>query len=207
MKDVDRYRSGLMEIKRRMRVIDQIGKGELNIIYPATSVETAALQFRKVVELIAFSSLIAHKELYSETYEKFATHWNARLILQDLERINPNFYPEPILQVPSKREGIMHDLVERPNDYLTKAQLISLYEECGGLMHAENPYGKKIDYDAFAAKTKNWRNRIVNLLNTHVVRLVDENQFWLFQMGTDKIPPSYTLFGRVVDDKEAPATL
>lgn len=197
MKEPNKYRAGLIEIKRRMKVIDQIGEGKLHVLYPATSVETAALQFRKVVELITFGSLIANKDIYSAVHEKFSKHWNAKLILQDLERIHPDFYPEPIHQVPTNRPDVQTELVPRKDDYLTKDQLVSLYEECGGLLHAENPFGKQIDYDAFAAKTKNWRNRIVNLLNAHTIKLVNDENLYLFQMGTDGTPPSYTPFGKV----------
>lgn len=143
MKDPNKYRAGLIEIKRRIKVIDHIGQGKLHVLYPATSVETAALQFRKVVELIAFSSLIANKNIYSEIHTKFSKHWNAKLILQDLERIHPDFYPQPIHQMPTDKPGIQSEFVPRNNDYLTKEQLIELYDECGGLLHAENPLENK----------------------------------------------------------------
>ncbi len=136
----DKYRAVLIEIKRRTAVVDAFLAGATHALYLPTTVESICLQIRKILELIAFSSLIANKDIYSAQHKKFAEHWNARLVLQDLERVNPDFYPNPIIIKPSSAPGIVSDWTNRQGDFLTKEQFIKVYEKCGGLLHAENPY-------------------------------------------------------------------
>lgn len=72
------------------------------------------------LELIAFGSLVANKDSYSAAYAKFAEHWNARLMLRDVERVNPDFYPRPVIEAPSTDPRAIHNLQDRGSDYLTK---------------------------------------------------------------------------------------
>ena len=116
------------------------------VLYKATTIESAYLQFRKILELIALGSLVANKDEFSKVYNDFAKYWNARHLLKDLERLNPNFYPRPVVEVPSKRAGTKMDLQDKKDGFLTKDEFLKLYEKCGAIMHAGNPYGSQIDY-------------------------------------------------------------
>lgn len=193
----DKYRAILIEIKRRTAVVDAFLFGSAHALYVPTTVESACLQIRKILELIAFSSLIANKEIYSSEYKKFAEHWNARLMLKDLERVNSDFYPKPIIQKPSNTPGIQSDWSDRQDDFLTKDNFLSVYEKCGGILHADNPYGVQTDYEKYLKQLKDWRNRIVNLLNAHTIKLVNDKNLYLFQMGGANANPSYNAFAPV----------
>jgi hypothetical protein len=193
----DKYRATLIEIKRRTAVVDAFLFGSAHALYVPTTVESVCLQIRKILELVAFSSLIANKEIYSSQYKKFAEHWNARLMLKDLERVNSEFYPNPIIQKPSGTPGITSDWLDRKDDFLTKEQFLSVYEKCGGILHADNPYGMQTNYEDYLEQVKGWRNRIVNLLNAHTIKLVDDKNLYLFQMGAANANPSYTAFAPV----------
>src|ERR1035437_3686805 len=59
-------------------------------------IELIFVQFRKVLELIAFSSLTANKDKYSVAYANFGVHWKAKSMLQAVGKLNPNFYPVPL---------------------------------------------------------------------------------------------------------------
>lgn len=196
----DKYRSVLIEIKRRTEVIDAFVFGKADSLYVPTTIESAYLQLRKILELIAFSSLIANIDVYSKAYIKFSTHWNASLMLKDIERINPNFYPKPIIQKPSKNPDFVSEWSNRENDFLTKDDFLSLYEKCGKILHAENPYGSRVDIELYGKSLPAWRTKIVNLLNAHTIRLINDNNIYLFQMGPIGKNPSYNAFA-VVDDK------
>lgn len=193
----DKYLDVLREIKRRTRVIDAFMAGNTHAVFEATNIETVCLQFRKILELIAFSSLIANVKEYSQQYDKFAEHWNARLMLRDLERVNANFYPRPIIQEPASEPGITMRWLARPDDYLTKDRFIGVYEKCGGLMHAENPYASPMDYGYYKQQLVPWRKQIINLLNAHIVALSGDSNLYLFQMGADDKSPTYHPFGLV----------
>jgi len=170
------------EIKRRTGVVDFFLGGKGHALYQPTTIESICLQLRKILELIAFGSLVANKESYSAVYAKFATNWNARLLLRDLERVNPDFYPKPVVEVPSPDPKVRRHLENRQLDYMTKQEFERIYEKCGAMMHADNPYGSRIDYKYYLERLPAWRTQAVNLLSNHQVRLLNEKGFYLIHM-------------------------
>jgi len=184
--DIQKYCDLMEEVKRRISVVDFFFTGGGHALYKPTTVESVGLQIRKVLELIAFGSLAANKEIYSANYEKFATSWNARLLLRDLERINRDFYPKPVVEAPYPDPRVLHQLKDREADYLTKQEFEKAYEKCGAIMHAENPYGSRINYDYYLERLPAWRTQIVNLLNNHQIRLVNQKGFWLIHMKEER---------------------
>lgn len=194
MENPEKYLAVLEEIKRRIKVIDDIITADSRLRYRATSIETACLQVRKVLELIAFGSLIANVRIYSAQHRKFAEHWNPRIMLKDMTRVNPNFYPYPIIQKPSTISGIDMDWIAKDQDFLTKDDFLLAYEKCGRIMHATNPYGETTDFDAYQTDLIQWRKKIVNLLNAHTVELVEEDLIYLFQMCAGDESPTYHEF-------------
>jgi len=173
-RDIQKYQACLFDIKQRVSIIVEHFNGTLTEKFLIIEVEFLCLQFRKILELIALSSLVANKEEYSAQNEKFAKHYNARLILQDLERINPDFYPTPTKRV-LKKDGDrkVYDLQPVDKGFLTKQEFIDIYEKCGGHLHAANPYGHKRDLNKIKAEFPIWLNKIITLLNHHTITLVD----------------------------------
>ena len=137
--NMNKYVGVMAEMKRRTHVISLFMSGERNAQYKASNIETIGLQFRKMFELIAFASLTAHKDLYSAVYSDFAKHWEAAKLVKRLRQINPHFYPEPVIQIPSDKPGVKMDLAPRQPDYLTEESLVEAHGRCGSLMHAANP--------------------------------------------------------------------
>ena len=147
--DIEKYASVMKEIKLRTEVITLFLPGQREARYVPTTIETIGLQFRKVLELIAFASLAANRGQYSMVYKSFAKDWEAAKLLKKVERLNPNFYPAPVVEAPTDKPGALHALSERAQDYLTKDDLIEAHGRCGALMHAANPFGFPIDYTFF----------------------------------------------------------
>ena len=197
MDGADKYREILIEIKNRTAVIDAFLLEQASAIYRTTTLESTSLQVRKILELIAFSSLIANIRVYSAQYRRFSEHWNARIMLKDMARVNSQFYPRPIIQKPSSTPGIVMDWIDREGDFLDKEEFVAIYEKCGGILHTDNPYGSTTDYSYYETNLPKWRNKIVNLLNAHTISLVDDTNLYLFQMGDKDSNPSYTPFGLV----------
>jgi hypothetical protein len=193
----EKYRSLLIEIKKRTQVLDAFIFQQTHAIYLPTTVESACLQVRKILELIAFGSLVANLKHFSRQYQKFSKYWNAQLMLKDMQRVNPAFYPNPIIQRPSSKPGVNFEWEKRGDDYLTKERLVKVYEKCGSILHSENPYGSKVDYAYYQSSLPKWRSQIVNLLNAHTIQLVDDTNIYLFQMGAGDSIPSYNAFGLV----------
>jgi hypothetical protein len=178
------YRALMKEIKLRINVIDHLHSGRGNSLYVPTTTESMCLQIRKVLELIAFGSLIANKDLYAKVYANFAKSWNAKLLLKDLRRLNQNFYPRAIHEVQPDPPDIGDHFIDR-NDALTQDEFIKIYDKCGAIMHADNPFGSKVDYTYYRDSILVWLEKIMHLLNSHAVRLVDDSHFYLVHMKED----------------------
>ncbi len=174
------------EIKRRIKVIDYFLFGSGHSLYEATTLESVSLQLRKILELTAMATLVANKKEYAKVYSNFAKTWNAEYLLKDLARINPSFYPIPIIEEQSDEVGVKRNLVDRPNDYLTKEEFIKVYKKCGAIMHASNPLGRKIGYEYYKKNLPEWRQKVLNLLNTHKIHLLNETGFYLIHMKEEK---------------------
>lgn len=125
---------------------------------------------------------MANKEVYSLAYSDFAKHWNARELLKSLAKINPDFYPKPVIEVPSNQPGIRAELQKRSPDFLTEKEFVEVYGRCGVIMHAANPFAAGIDYAFYNSAIRQWRDRIINLLNSHEVHLLGTPGFYMIHM-------------------------
>ncbi|MFW9331783.1 hypothetical protein ACN6AX_00940 [Paenibacillus polymyxa] len=173
--DIQKYLRCMEEVKARIEVIEtQMLKTNVTIL----DIEFIYLQLRKIVELIMFSSIAANKNEYRKQYRDFRTHWNAKRILENLSKINPNFYPMPSrLGYNNKQQGIVEPVSE---GYLMKNDLIKLNKWCGEILHATNPFRKEKDYKKYSKEVSNWVGKIVTLLNHHQVQLVDKDyELWI----------------------------
>jgi hypothetical protein len=180
--NIEKYAAIMKEIKLRTEVITLFMSGQRDAHYAPTNVETIGLQFRKVFELIAFASLVANRKQYSAVHADFSTHWEASKLLKRLEKINPKFYPKPVVEMPSTRHGEPDEFKERDPDYLTQSELIEAHGRCGELMHAAKPFGNPIDYEWYERNFPIWMSKVINLLNAHQVHIIDDTGFWLIHM-------------------------
>lgn len=93
------------ELLPRFRLARAVFNKELTLGQINLDVELVFLQFRKILEQIAFASLVANKDAYSAARKNFATDWRAPKILKYLEAVNPHFYPEPLKIASQSSEG------------------------------------------------------------------------------------------------------
>jgi hypothetical protein len=180
--DLAKYCGLMEEVKLRVNVIDFFISGKGHALYPPPTLESACLQLRKILELVAFGSLVANKDVYTAVYANFSKKWDAGDLLKELRQVNPDFYPLPIIEVPSKHPPAVVDLEKRERDVLAELDFVEVYGRCGVMAHAANPYGKGIDYAYYQQKLPIWRTQVVNLLDSHEIRLVDAPGFYLIHM-------------------------
>lgn len=166
-------------IKKRIEVVLFFESRQGSSLYTISTIESVYLQFRKILELIAMASLIANKEVYAREHANFDSHWNARRMFASLERLNPDFYPHPIVESGS---GIL----DKKDGFLTKADFITLYGACGEIMHTNNPYGGQTNYDAYLAQIPKWRALIMGLLNNHKIHLLNDSNMYVIHMKEDR---------------------
>lgn len=198
--ETQKYKERLIEIKQRTGVISKFLQKQQSTGYLITDVEFLCLQFRKIIEEIAFLSLIANKEEYSKQYTKFEKHWNAKLIFQDLERINPSFYPEPTKQIikENKNGKRLFEFEKITTGFMNKDDAVKIYEKCGGMMHSHNPYRSKVDIKKLNDDFPIWLNKIIKLLSHHCIVLFGKGHMvvGLMQSEDDGQPYAFD-FGEV----------
>ena len=193
-----KYIRCMEEIKKRTEVVRSIVERELHVKYDVTTAETAALQIRKILELIALSSLVANYEKYREKRANFHKDWHAKRILETLESVNPNFFPQP-----KNRHAFAQGkwkLYPVDSDFLTRSDLVELYDRCSALLHAENPFDngdEKRDQKKFLyQEIPTWMHKIITLLKHHTVQPVDEDRMYIFTMQAEDGKPHMAEFAR-----------
>lgn len=185
--NIQKYISCMEEIKRRISVISDFITRKRTTGYVMTDVEFMYLQFRKVFELIALSSLSANREKYEEISDKFHKEWNAEKIIEQLEGINPDFYPTPTKQVAYDKEGKFKKVELIEKGFLTKEEFPEVLDKCGNFLHAVNPYRSKMpsDPEDLWNMFEEWERKIKTLLNYHHAQLVDEKEpLWVIMQAT-----------------------
>lgn len=177
--NLKKYANIMREIKFRVNtLIVNIHNSPDDII----NIESRYLQIRKVLELISLASLVANEDEFKKHSDKYNKMYNARLILQDIKRINPNYYPQPIREYRNENKNMW---VNRKDGFLTEKEFVKLYEKCGKLMHAQNPFSTPIDYAKYQLDLPNWIDKIMVLLNSHTIQLIDSNDVYLIHMQED----------------------
>ncbi len=184
--DISKYCDQMEEIKLRISAVDFLIGGSTVALYQRITIESVYLQFRKILELIAMASLVANKESMERIHNGIEKFWNADLILKDLGKINPDFYPKPVFEKPHADSRVKHELVEGQSDYLTREEFVRLYKICGKVMHADNPLGRKANYSTLQSQMPSWKQKLVNLLSNHTTRLVGNLNMYVIHMQEDR---------------------
>ena len=161
-------------------------------------VQFVCLQFRMIVELIALASLCANKTEYANQHAKFASHWNAKRIFNDLEHINPRFYPAPMVQIRDPITGKPTGTSPMTGPYLTKDDAIRLYEDCSSMLHSRNPYAPQVDVTAIVKQFGVWAANIKSLLGHHQVQLINADEHLLVIMESLQGQVQVTLWEKVL---------
>ena len=195
MQDEKIYCRCMEEVKARMNLVLGFLSSHRSTGSEITNTEFVCLQVRKILELIALGSIAPNKAKHAEHREKFHKDWNARTILRDLERINPDFYPVPVKQIQSTIAGVDHHFENVSSGFLTKSDFLKVYKKCGGVLHAENPFGQKRDLGAVRRQFPKWVNQITTLLRTHRIRLIDSSKIWVVVMEHPHDKKVHTLVG------------
>ena len=187
--DIDCYLRIMYNIKWRTEIIGYMDREDhpsrgISLLPLFMKVETIALHIRTVIEFIALASLAANKSLFEQESDKFKEFWKAELIFRDIEGKNPDFYPKPIEPIHmTDIDDIGRNIRFIEDGYITRILCLEVHQKCCDFLHAQNPFAENRDrdYEDFMGQVPYWIQRIVKLLNYHVVRLVDSN-FYVVHM-------------------------
>lgn len=189
------YCQQMEEIIRRDGLVRQLMAGKVTLGSEYFDYEVFALNMRKTLELIAFSSLIACKEKYASEHKKFDRHYKAKDILEAVAAINPKFFPVPAKLNDEQPDGVRNlSLSDSAPNALTRDEFVELYDKCSTVLHAWKPYNPSPKQVDFRLSPIEWTDKIRDLLNMHYVYLPEEKGFWLCMMrGTSDKPHVYHL--------------
>lgn len=182
--DMNAYISIMGEIVRRTDIIRWLLNRKINMVYNDIQAETIALQMRMIIESIALATLSANKSLFEQEGDKFKEFWKAELIFRDIEKKNPNFYPQPVKEQPLNMPNVpeIYEIIEIKTGFMTRSEIIKVHSKCCDILHAKNPYGQSGDRKTFLTQVPQWLTLIVKLLESHKIRLLNDSEFYLVHM-------------------------
>jgi hypothetical protein len=194
------YANCMDEIKRRTDAVFAILKGHNSTLYKITNIEFVCLQIRKILELIALASMASHKEEFARQHAKFAEMWRAKKILDDLWKLNPDFYPVPTEQILDPKTGEVIATSITSKAYLTKEDFAIVYDGCSDILHSENPFGLPKNLPDIEAGIPVWMQKIINLLQHHQAQLLGgKHQLFVLMNGKSDGRVQVAVFERIDD--------
>ena len=153
-------------------------------------IENICLQMRKLLELIAMSSLVMNRKAFEKAEKSFQTMWNAKLILKDIKHIHPQFFPMSISGTLSKDENgcwVMDEITHEP---LAEETFCKIYDKCGAALHIQNPFSEnKQLFNELWDKIPIWLDKIYLTMEKHMVFLYGTDLAYAVQfngLSTDK---------------------
>ena len=149
-----------------------------------TRIKTVAVQTRKILEDIAYATLVSSKDAGAKTQKEMQDLRYPKDIFRDLEKVHPNFFPTPVeIRDPSKGKPF----VIKTKGVLNREKLVQMYGELSLLAHSTNPLNEPVDLEQFEKKIPVWLEEIVNTLDTHQVMLPHHpDHFYIVKMKGDR---------------------
>jgi hypothetical protein len=167
-----------------------------NALGSLCELESAALQLRKAMEAIAFAAIAPNKKMYA-AFRKNANKpahlgddWQADSIFLSLNKVNPDFYPDPLLQETRAGPNAWH--FGKPlNGYMKRKSFENLYKRLGKFLHADNPWGDDKGWANFGKDLPDAIVKIRALLKKHrtLIRTPEFNGVWIVDAPSDGTPP------------------
>lgn len=178
------YCSCMEDAKARLALLRDITQGHSPLGSDGLDGEVVCLLLRRVVEQIAFGSLVAHKEIYEEAHSDLMTVWSAKRLISRLEKVHADFFPMPVKRGVSQDPNVQHHFEPITEGVLTKEELEFLYDKTSDGIHTWNPFKDAERVLNFERSIDEWVSRIEALLSHHVVRFLGTDEVWLIQMDS-----------------------
>lgn len=171
--DSEVYANCIKELKIRLDITKKSYDKDLldGVFY----LEFMCLQFRKICELFAFSTLTANRQEYSRIRKDFEKDWSFSRIIKSVKKVNKKYFPAPIKKVPTQNGKIEFQGIK--NDFLVIEDIENIYQECCDMVHAQNHY-KDLEkfyprnlqeFQPWKEKFIDWRERFIKLLDCHII--------------------------------------
>ncbi|MEO8097221.1 MAG: hypothetical protein ABI811_05925 [Acidobacteriota bacterium] len=183
----------MAEIRDRINVVQTIMASGIHIGLPGKphlqdqTAELIFVQFRKVLEGIAFASLSANREKYSEVHANFAKHWRAKEMLAVMDTLNPGFFPVPLAAPIETSPGHCYFSEGAVDGAFTREDFAVLYQASSEILHTRNPYREGDPTINIKYAVQEWVVRLQTLLTWHRTQLLN-GEMWVVQIpGEGKV--------------------
>jgi hypothetical protein len=156
--------------------------------------EAAILQLRKALEVIAIAAIAPDKNQY-EAFRKshtqdpdFTKDYHAAKIFDPLSRVNPDFYPLPLLPAAQQPDGSWH-FGKKETGLLSKKQFERTYDRLGKYLHATNPWGTDKNLQNLVADIPTIVGNARGLIHLHArfIRTQEFHGVWVVE-ATSSLP-------------------
>jgi hypothetical protein len=152
------------------------------------ALEFCYLQLRLICELIALGCLVAHRDIVElKESKKIAKAWHSAVILAEIQKLHPQFYPKPSRQILNE-SGQVEKVAPIEQGFLTREGFIKLHGECGGVLHRgsiKSLLSREPGRYSFRTVAETC-GRIITLLNHHQIQMTDPDlQYWIVMQGAD----------------------
>ena len=162
--------------------------------------ESAILQLRKTLELLAFAAIAPYKTEYAkfrlkaESRNDYRKDYKASTIVKILKNINKDFYPIPLSEPFLVKEGYYHFERQKEN-FLTINNFIRLYDKLGKYLHADNPWGHDKNLKNFVDTLPKEIKAIESLLSLYFTTIRTDNFIgvWVIKTTSDPISVEVTV--------------
>jgi hypothetical protein len=192
-KEMSLYSQVALDIKSRLKSVEKILALEPDFVNIQHEIEFMCLQMRGVLELIVLGSLVTNATYYNKTEDELKKMWRINRIMEALDTINPNFFPEPVLVI-KEENSTGFDLKPKENgNFLQRSEIEGIYNQLSDFTHPKNPYASNRDFSQMKQNIVDWWYKIMSLLDSYLIHLVNLNVKFL------------VLFN--IPDKEAPQIL
>ena len=180
---VRNYLRILLEFHARTNLSASVLGGQMGLPIPYAH-EYCFLQFRRICELIALGCLMLHGDLPHASTVNARREWNADKIMRLLRKLHADFFPQPAT-LQKTAEGRHHLEANAVVGALTRAELHTLYHECGEVLHRgsissfelEKPFTQD-----HITRAQDWHNKLVKLMNTHIVARASGDSMYVFHV-------------------------
>lgn len=158
----EKYATIVNEIRDRI-LSAEIFANEKNLVF----IESTSLQIRKILELIAYLSVLVNSEKLNH---KQRHEYRATKIVDSLLERTTIFYPLPSHMIHPSREGDQPVLI--PLGYknsLSQEEFCEVYNLCGKVLHAQHPLKPDIDIQGVFLKNAETLRKVKTLVQSHTI--------------------------------------
>ena len=178
--EVDLYLDCMYELRRLCSFIQKYLSNRENLTKDnlRLTIEVVSLQYRKLFELIAMSSLVTNKRRFTKKHGSILKGYRPKGIMNMVKGMNPNFYPIPV-ELNLTDNSKTYNFVKREGVFLSEKELCRAWNLCSNYLHTNNPFKPRLEATVIMDSFVDWMPKIMNLYYNHAIQLFDSDKHFI----------------------------